>query len=359
VRAEKTLNEFVEVFRELHMGVYNDIMNLKTKGYGPQTFGGRDDPPILGGTSGLQKPKAVRNTTTTTTSTGTLAKCYMCGRPGHLKASCNLSTHPDCNRENLPWHESEKGRAWKAFNRDTFLPQDPHKIAARAARATNVEVLVSGGRTQNHRSPPRDFRAGGRGRGQNRKKDRESPPKQTGMLSLLGVLDTINVKNHQRLTHFFSCSIIVSRPPTVGRSEPEIVQRARGALDTQANGIDLKSLKCLEQLVDIDSYKCRDCSQLPIFICSPIITPNTCISRTTGKIKITILLPSIHKEDELRVLNLTCMIADLDDRLADVVIGSDTIAKEGLLNSNRIRTSLESSTTDDTHRNRERRGATW
>jgi hypothetical protein len=73
---------------------------------------------------------------------------------------------------------------------------------------------------------------------------------------LLGVLDTINVTNHQRLNPFsISCSIIVSRPPTVGRSEPEIVQRARAALDTQANGIDLISRKYLEQLVDIDSYK--------------------------------------------------------------------------------------------------------
>ena len=43
VRVVKKLNEFVEeVFRELHMGVDNDIMKLKTKGYyGPQTFGGR------------------------------------------------------------------------------------------------------------------------------------------------------------------------------------------------------------------------------------------------------------------------------------------------------------------------------
>jgi hypothetical protein len=119
----------------------------------------------------------------------------------------------------------------------------------------------------------------------------------------------------------------------VGRSaeEPEIVQRARAALDTHSNGIDLISHKYLEQLVDIDSYKCRDCSQHPILICSPI-TPNTCIS-CTDKIKLTVLLPSIHKKDELRVLNLTCVIADLDDRFADVVIGSDTIAKEGLLNS--------------------------
>jgi hypothetical protein len=56
------------------------------------------------------------------------------------------------------------------------------------------------------------------------------------------------------------------------------------------------------------------------------------------------------------------VIADLDDRFADVVIGSDTIAKEGLLNSKCIRTSLETSTTDDTlleNRNRERRSATW
>jgi hypothetical protein len=48
VRVVKKLNEFVEMFRELHMGVHNDIMKLKTKGYGPQTFGGRDDSPILG-----------------------------------------------------------------------------------------------------------------------------------------------------------------------------------------------------------------------------------------------------------------------------------------------------------------------
>jgi len=210
---------------------------------------------------------------------------------------------------------------------------------------------VSGG-TQN-RSPPRDFRGGGRGRGQSRKRDRESPPNQTGMLSLLGVLDTTNVTNHQRRNPFsISCSMIVSRPPQVGRpQETELVQRARAALDTQANGIDLISRKYLEQLVDIDSYKCRDCSQHPILVCSPI-TPNTCIS-CTDKIKITILLPSIHKKDELRVLNLTCVIADLDDRFADVVIGSETIEKEGLLNSKWIRTSLETSTTDNTLENTE------
>jgi hypothetical protein len=164
-------------------------------------------------TSGLQKPKAMHNTTVTTTSTGALAKCYMCGRPGHLKASCTLSNHPDCNRENGRWHESEKGRAWKAYNRDTLA-------AARAAKQANADVQVSGG-TQN-RSPPRDFRSGGRGRGQNRKRDRESLPKQTGMLSLLGVLDTINVTNQQRLSPYsIACSIIVSRPPMVGRSEPK------------------------------------------------------------------------------------------------------------------------------------------
>jgi hypothetical protein len=54
------------------------------------------------------------------------------------------------------------------------------------------------------------------------------------------------------------------------------------------------------------------------------------------------------------VLNLTCVTADLDDRFADVVIGSDTIAKEGLLNSKWIiRTSLETSTTDNTLENTE------
>jgi hypothetical protein len=163
VRVVKKLNEFVEAFRELHLGVHNDIMKLKTKGYGPQqTFGGRDDPPILRETSGSQKPKAGWDTTVTTTSTGALAKCYMCGRPGRLKASCTLSNHPVCNRENVPWHESEKGRAWKAYNRDT-LPQDSHNtLAARAARQANAEGQVSGG-TQN-RSPPRDFRSGGRER---------------------------------------------------------------------------------------------------------------------------------------------------------------------------------------------------
>jgi alpha-acetolactate decarboxylase len=73
-RVVKTLNEFVAVlFRELHLGVHNDIMKLKTKGYGPQTFGGRDDPPILReASSGSQKPKAGRDTTVTTTSTDAL-----------------------------------------------------------------------------------------------------------------------------------------------------------------------------------------------------------------------------------------------------------------------------------------------
>jgi hypothetical protein len=197
LREVKKLNEFVEVFRELHLVVHNDIMTLKNKGYGPQTLGGRDDPPILGEASRPQKLKAVRDTPVTTTSTGTSAKCYMCGRlEGHLKAACTLSNHPDCNRENVPWLESEKGRAWKAYNRDT-LPQDPHNtLAAWAARQSNTEEGQVSGGTQN-RSPPREFRAGGRGRGQNRKRDRESPPKQTGMLSFLGVLDTINATNHQ------------------------------------------------------------------------------------------------------------------------------------------------------------------
>jgi hypothetical protein len=94
LKGVKKLNEFKEVFRELHLGVHNDIMTLKNKGYGSQTLGGQDDPPILGEASRPQKPKAVRDTPVTTTSTGTLAKCYMCGRPGHLKAACTLSNHP-------------------------------------------------------------------------------------------------------------------------------------------------------------------------------------------------------------------------------------------------------------------------
>jgi hypothetical protein len=57
------------------------MMKLKTKGYGPQTFGGRDDPPILGGISGSQKPKAVRDTTVTTTSTGA-GELYAIESPG-------------------------------------------------------------------------------------------------------------------------------------------------------------------------------------------------------------------------------------------------------------------------------------
>jgi hypothetical protein len=175
-----TLNEFIEVFRELHLGVHNDIMTLKNKGYGQQTCEGRDDPPILAEANKPQKPKAVHDTPVTTTSTETLAKCYMCGRAGHLKAACTLSNHPDCNRDNVPWLESEKGRAWKACNRDT-LPTDPtNTLAARAARQSNTGGQVSGGKQ--NQSPPRDFRGGGRGRGQNRKRDRESPPKQTGML---------------------------------------------------------------------------------------------------------------------------------------------------------------------------------
>jgi hypothetical protein len=47
----------------MDLGVRNDIMTLKNKGYGPQMFGGRDDdPPILGEASRPQKLKAVRDT---------------------------------------------------------------------------------------------------------------------------------------------------------------------------------------------------------------------------------------------------------------------------------------------------------
>jgi hypothetical protein len=87
VKKITTLNEFIAAFRELHLGVHHDIMTLKNKGYGPQTFGGRDDPPILVEASKPQKQKAVHDTPATTTSTVTVAKCYMCGRAGHLKAA--------------------------------------------------------------------------------------------------------------------------------------------------------------------------------------------------------------------------------------------------------------------------------
>jgi hypothetical protein len=57
-----TINEFIAAFRELHLGVHNDIIALKNKGYGLQTFGGRDDPPIVAEASKPQKQKAVHDT---------------------------------------------------------------------------------------------------------------------------------------------------------------------------------------------------------------------------------------------------------------------------------------------------------
>jgi hypothetical protein len=73
-------------------------------------------------------------------------------------------------------------------------------------------------------------------------------------MSLLGVLDTTNVANHQRLTPFsISFSMVVSRTDQVGGPETEVVLRARAALDTQANGIDLISRRCIEKLIDLSS----------------------------------------------------------------------------------------------------------
>jgi hypothetical protein len=138
----KTVTEFMKRFREMHSQLHNEIVRLKTKGYGPQTFGGLNDPPILR----IPKTKAAKQPTTTSSSAAGAFKCYMCGRAGHIKAECRYSGHPNCNREkSVQWNESETGRAWwKAFNRDT-LPADPNDtLASRAASS----AAGGGGRTQ-------------------------------------------------------------------------------------------------------------------------------------------------------------------------------------------------------------------
>ena len=40
--------------------------------------------------------------------------CAMCGVGGHQSRVCPRNNHPDANRANMPWKDSEKGKAWAA-----------------------------------------------------------------------------------------------------------------------------------------------------------------------------------------------------------------------------------------------------
>jgi hypothetical protein len=174
----KTVTEFMKRFREMHSQVHNEIVRLKTKGYGPQTFGGLNDPPMLR----IPKTKAEKQPTTASSSATGAFKRYICGRAGHIKAECWYSGHPNCNRESVPWNESETGSVWKEFNRDT-LPGDPNDtLASRAAnKAAGGGTTQTAGQAQNRAPQQHDSHGGRGGNNQNRKRDR-SPP---GM-SLLG-----------------------------------------------------------------------------------------------------------------------------------------------------------------------------
>ena len=54
------------------------------------------------------------------TPTDSSAVCTACGRTGHTTTQCRLSDHPDANKENGPWANSAKGKAWAAKNRSTL-----------------------------------------------------------------------------------------------------------------------------------------------------------------------------------------------------------------------------------------------
>lgn len=159
-------------------------------------------------------------------------------------------------------------------------------------------------------------------------------------MSILGALDPRDIKEHQKLNPFTISSTIILHNNRPGTRSDDVMHRARTALDTQANGgINLISRSYVEQLVDVNEHKCTSCTKQTIKICSPL-QPNNCVE-CNERIELTLLIPTIHKTNEFKVVQLQCVIVDLDERFADIIVSAETILKEGLLESRWIQTPVE------------------